>query len=393
MVDPKKVFLPLKGLRDPAVFMAPVRVLGTIEPLIDGVETFATMERDLAQAERSVSLAMWSFDPRLPLVSKQQPKLPSVEAILKDRKSDARPQTWGELLVALGELDVSIRVLISDFDPAYATENHRRSWIAFFRLRQQLPAGSKAASNLEIIVPLHRAEVSPLLAKDLAAKQSLRIDAVIKQLNAVRVNKDHKAALVVLAETPGLWEVVSLDSKGRFRRTPDTVLPIRVASHHLKLCLIDGHTAFVGGLDPERGRVDTPKHLSRMTSWHDVHLRVRGPHFEDFARSFEGCGQSKRPPSRRASSVSTRCTTASNFPCSASLGGQSSRRPTPAVPTRSRGERHRSSRRCRGPCRSAGSLASSGTTSSGSIRTRSRPRRSSSIWRISTSAGPRSPTG
>jgi phosphatidylserine/phosphatidylglycerophosphate/cardiolipin synthase-like enzyme len=289
MLEPKHVFLPLEGLGDASVFRAPVRSPGTIEPLIDGLDALSTIERDLARAKDSIMLAVWSFDPDLPLVSKQQRnELPTVEAILRDRKSSIRPATWGDLLISVAELGVAVRVLISDFDPVFSTDHHRRSWAAFRRLHRRLSAGSVAANNLQVIVSYHGAQASPAILVQLAERQTSRIDALIKGLNTTRVNKGHDAAVAELAETPGLWEVVTLDAKKRFQRLPDVALPIRVGAHHLKVCVVDDHTAFIGGLDPEAGRVDTPRHLSPRTSWHDVHLRIKGPHVEDVLRSFQG---------------------------------------------------------------------------------------------------------
>lgn len=288
MLEPKGVFLPPDRLREAHAFRAPVRVPAKIEALVDGVAAFPEMERALARAERSVLLAMWSFDPDLPLVSLQQrSELPAVEAILRERKSSVRPQTWGDLLVAIAELGVAVRVLVSDFDPVFSTDNHRRSWTAFRRLHRLITPGSRAATNLEVIVPLHDAAASPAIQVLLTADQGQRIDRFLKTLNARRAAKGTDAAMADLAEVPGLWEAVSLDSKGRFRRTPEHTLAIHVGSHHLKLCLIDEQVSFIGGLDPERGRVDSSRHLAPRASWHDVHLRLIGPQLEDMVRTFQ----------------------------------------------------------------------------------------------------------
>jgi phosphatidylserine/phosphatidylglycerophosphate/cardiolipin synthase-like enzyme len=60
--------------------------------------------------------------------------------------------------------------------------------------------------------------------------------------------------------------------------------------HHEKLVIVDGRTAFVGGIDLTTlggDRLDTPRHPARgSVGWHDATAGVQGPAAEDVARHF-----------------------------------------------------------------------------------------------------------
>jgi phosphatidylserine/phosphatidylglycerophosphate/cardiolipin synthase-like enzyme len=83
---------------------------------------------------------------------------------------------------------------------------------------------------------------------------------------------------------PGIWGHVDVDpATGRVTLRANLDLTLFPGSHHQKICIVDGQVGFCGGLDVNKGRMDTPAHKAL---WHDVHCQVEGLVAGDLQRSF-----------------------------------------------------------------------------------------------------------
>ncbi len=245
----------------------PVRTACAFEPLIDGIPAFKVMERAIAAAQVSVYLSMWVFNPATPVQDRTV------------RTTIPGATTWADLLRIAAGRGVEVRVLLTDVDPLLQPALHANNWRAFQRLVGHAGRLVGASAKLQAIVSRHDATVSVGLGSRLATALASEVVTLNKKKGGVD--------LAALSVRPGIWEYLDYDKKTR-RVTikPEVSLRSFPASHHQKMLTVDSVVAFCGGLDVNRGRLDTPQHSSPTAAWHDVHVRMEGPIVTDLERNF-----------------------------------------------------------------------------------------------------------
>lgn len=265
-------FLDPEQTNDDFLFLAPKREGSTVVPIIDGVETFRAMEKAIANAQTSVHLAAWIFNPgpRMPLAAKKE-----VNKILRDRSVKSGISTWSELLATVSGLGADVRILITDFDPILQNLYHEIAWTAYRILRTD--AAQQVNAHLEVMCSLHD-------AKNSIGVQTKLQDHLKDVLN--RLNKDVKSGKKRLFDMPRLWPFVTFDSShGKFIQASSPPWLLRPASHHQKICIVDASIGFCGGLDVQIGRFDTKIHDKL---WHDTHCKIDMQLAADLDRNFIG---------------------------------------------------------------------------------------------------------
>lgn len=264
-------FLSSANMTDDFLFLAPKRTGITVQPLIDGFETFKVMEQVIAGATRTVHLSIWVFNPSTPLSAKNE-----VNKILASRQVKTKVSTWGELLSTVAGLGTKVSVLMNDFDPILQNGLHENTWSAYRKLRAE--AKMRAQNNMQIMCSLHDATIS------FGAQTVLenRLNEIISKLNRA----DFARSSTRYMDMPRLWASVSRNkTTKKFARSTSPNWTVFPASHHQKLCVVDNAIGFCGGLDINRGRLDTKEHKKL---WHDVHCRVDGQLAADLDRNFIG---------------------------------------------------------------------------------------------------------
>ncbi|WP_342749714.1 phospholipase D family protein [Roseovarius confluentis] len=192
------------------------------------------------------------------------------------RSEEARKigETWFDLLEHLLCRGVRIDLTVSDFDPVFATELHRLTWRTVRQAAALAEISDCPIHNLRIRADLHPAKAGrlPWLAF---------LPAVLQR---------RSKRLMALNDDQKLREAVRLD---------DGSLPeLHTTSHHQKIAVIDDEVLYVGGLDLNERRYDTPQH-DRIAAhtWSDVQLLIRGGpepkeaahHVKTFLTSIEAC--------------------------------------------------------------------------------------------------------
>ena len=86
----------------------------TLTSLITAAEGFPALERLAASAQEELVMSFRILDP--------QTRLRTPE--LKERGLE----TWADLLAMLSQRGVKIRMVLSDFDPIFASDLHRLAW-------------------------------------------------------------------------------------------------------------------------------------------------------------------------------------------------------------------------------------------------------------------------
>lgn len=254
-----------------------------VEPLIDRVPAFEAMEQAIMNATETVHLAGWVFFPDTPLLN-------------TDVRKITGGRNWLDLIghVIKKDPSVSVRILITDFEPFFESRNHRLCWSSLSKLmslRNRLPTSRR--DKLEFMGSLHDffIETSSLIIKSFFSMEA-QIKAVIADYNAM----SFASALKAFRRTPGHWNSIQVDTtKKKFviDHSPET--RAFIASHHQKFCVVDGRIAFCGGMDITPLALDTRHHKQRRhpfkrgefdLSWHDIHARLEGDIVNDIERNF-----------------------------------------------------------------------------------------------------------
>jgi phosphatidylserine/phosphatidylglycerophosphate/cardiolipin synthase-like enzyme len=268
-------FLAAADLADDGKFLAPKRTGSTVRPLIDGYATFQAIEVAIAKATTSVHFAPWSCNASLRLQAKDDVNKALAAAAPKSKPSAA---TWKDLLAAVAARGVDVRILMTDFDPVLKNDLHRICWEAYREFRAAAKAAK--ATTLQAMCSRHDAHYpTPQQVQDLFVTK--RITGLVAGLNA----SDAKSGRARLNAMPGLWPWVKYNAATNLFILDTTTNPLQTypASHHQKICIVDGKVGFCGGLDPHKGRLDTPEHKGE---WHDLHLQVDDQLTADLERNF-----------------------------------------------------------------------------------------------------------
>ena len=255
---PPQYFLPGELAGDDDAFVAAARQGNKIEPLIGGKETFESLASAIQAAQHYVYLTCWTIEPQLKVAERRQEVAGS-----SSKKSPER---------------ADIRVLISDMDPLGNAWRHYLAWSAYRRLidaagRAAAKANKKRSPSnperrpIEAVVTLHNSAIGLGLG-------SGAIAGLVDEFNDV-LSKN--ASRERLKNMPLLWPHFSLDGKTPVRNSLASI-DVHIATHHQKLCIVDGRIAFCGGIDITAGR--------DVASWQDVHCKITGPVVADFERNF-----------------------------------------------------------------------------------------------------------
>ncbi|MFW8594097.1 phospholipase D-like domain-containing protein [Cribrihabitans neustonicus] len=212
------------------------------EVLITAEEAWPAFERAVLGAEREISASFRLFNFATKLLSPEARQI---------------GDTWADLITDALVRGVRVRLVVSDFDPVMAS-------------------------------PLHAAAMKTL-AQAAALTADLHPDAAARLSVSASLHPARAGMLTRLVFSPFvLKKLRSLPRRLRPRGVtygPPNLYP---ASHHQKVAVIDRKVLYLGGLDLNRRRYDTPAHdLPAHETWADVQLLVRGPEAEEAARHLD----------------------------------------------------------------------------------------------------------
>ncbi|QXT39102.1 phospholipase D family protein [Gymnodinialimonas ceratoperidinii] len=209
------------------------RPITDLDVYFSASEAFPAFEKLCLGAKRNIIGCFRVFDTATPL-----------------RSAEGREigETWFDLLLHVLNRGVAIDLTVSDFDPIVATDEHRRSW----RTARQLAALDELSGNacLTFRIAMHPARVGYLPRRALKGMVAAELEA--REPDPL---------------TPGLHGL-----------EPSDDLPLRPATHHQKIAVIDEEVVYVGGLDLNERRYDTWDHdQSAEQTWQDIQAVARGP--------------------------------------------------------------------------------------------------------------------
>ena len=253
--------------------------------LLTAAEAYPEYERAVLSARHEIRGCFRIFDPRTRLRS------PEARAV---------GETWFDLILHALKRGVAIDLTISDFDAIGAPDLHRGTWRSI-RLLSAARELAGPGARMKVTAALHPARTGHLAGSIFAGLSLSRLREHARDLNALEpVERAER-----LKELPGLLPYLSLRRDGTVRARhwpPPRLIP---ATHHQKLAVFDRKVLFIGGLDLDDRRYDTPEHQrSAEMTWHDVMLRMEGrvvsealAHMDSFRAVTEG--RERPPPQRR----------------------------------------------------------------------------------------------
>ncbi|WP_439534186.1 phospholipase D family protein [Polymorphobacter sp.] len=235
-------------------------------PLILACEMYPALERLALDAESTLFLAFRVFDPTT--------KTRSDEALALGLND------WTALIRHTVERGVIVRLLLTDFEPAFADQLHSASWRTFKVLREMAEHLSEdALERMEMMIVQHPGEVG------WALRQLLRIPAGLGMRKALArlAGLDEDDPLSV---RPGLWRYAR-DLRGTARYRRGGAPRLWPATLHHKFAVADARRGIIGGIDVNERRWETPAYDQPADeSWHDISLAVDGPVAGDMAEHF-----------------------------------------------------------------------------------------------------------
>lgn len=252
---------------------------------ITGSEAFPALERAFLDAEKEIRASFRIFDPA---------------TLLRSDEGRAIGTTWFDLIVHVLKKGVAIHIVISDFDPIARSALHRGTW----RSIRMLKGAAELAGNgarLDAVAAMHPARAGLLVRLAFWGVVQHRLGRICGWLN----RQDVAVRDTALADMPGLRSRIWRDTRGFVHPRRLRVPRLFPASHHQKLAVFDGRRLYIGGMDLDERRYDTPAHdRPADQTWHDVQVMMEGPvvaeaqtHLETFRDVTEG--RIAPPPQRR----------------------------------------------------------------------------------------------
>ncbi len=249
---------------------------------ITGSEAYPELERAFLAAETEIHASFRIFDPRT--------RLRSAEGL-------AVGESWSDLIAHVLQKGVAIRMILSDFDPVGRSALHRGTWRSV-RLWKAAAASAGPDARLEIHAAMHPAQSGTLVRMAFWWKAKRKTDRICAWLNEMPEAERHE----VLEDMPGLSDRIVTLADGRCRARRFLLPHLFPATHHQKLAVFDRRKLYIGGLDLDERRYDTPNHdRPGDQTWHDVQMMMEGPvvteaqaHLDSFLDVVEG----KNPPAK-----------------------------------------------------------------------------------------------
>lgn len=262
------------------------RKRSTMEILLTAAEAYPAFERAVLSAQKEIWASFRIFDPMTRLRS------PEAQAV---------GETWFDLLADALRRGVAITIVISDFDPVARPSLHRGTWTSLRRLWAAAEAAGPGAAPLTAMAGMHPATTGVLTRAACWPEACVALSRTCAWLNA----REPAERIALLRDMPGLGRLLKMDAGGLVRTLRWRVPRLHPATHHQKLAVFDRRRLYIGGLDLDERRWDTPEHdRPGAETWHDVQLMIEGPvvaeaqaHLENFVAVT--AGRAEPPPQRR----------------------------------------------------------------------------------------------
>ena len=242
----------------------PADIAAAVEPgplgagprlMITAAEAYPVLERLFLEAREEVCGGFRIFDPQTPLYSE------AARAVGAD---------WFDLVEHTLRRGVDIDLVLCDFDPVVGAEVHRGTWRSIRGLlaAAEIARAAGAAGRLRVTAAMHPARVGALPRSVLYGHIAGEVNERLERLRALAASARDRA----LAEMPGFARWIGRDGLTRRRLALPELIPV---THHQKLAVFDRERLYIGGLDLNERRFDSPAHeRPGPETWHDIQVLV-----------------------------------------------------------------------------------------------------------------------
>ncbi|MFL4471757.1 phospholipase D-like domain-containing protein [Tateyamaria armeniaca] len=223
--------------------------------LITARDAFSAFETAVLEAEREIRAGFRLFD---------------FTTRLHSDAAKAIGETWFDLVLHKINAGVVFDLTVSDFDPIVRTALHGQAWRTV-RLGTAIAQASNNPDNMRVRTHMHSARIGSLSSLALWPKSRGLLEETAKKVDAMSEAERKEFFL----EHPGLQDMLTdADDETIQPRLwpPEKLVP---TTHHHKLAVIDGTSVYIGGLDLNDRRYDTPDHeQDGPQTWHDIQLLI-----------------------------------------------------------------------------------------------------------------------
>jgi phosphatidylserine/phosphatidylglycerophosphate/cardiolipin synthase-like enzyme len=230
----------------------------SLRVLLTAAEAYPALERAFLAAKSEIWASFLVFD---------------LTTRLRSQEAMAIGKTWFDLVLHTLNRGVSLHICISDVDPIARAEMHRAA-TRHMRLFSAAAAVANPGVKLEVLRPRHPAETGAMIRLAIwpyIMKKVFRTAGWLNGLSAA-----HRAA--ALRDMDGAVENLRIRSDGTVGVRLLSLPRLYPVVHHQKLAVIDRRLLYIGGLDLDERRYDTPTHRrAGHETWHDVQLMIEGP--------------------------------------------------------------------------------------------------------------------
>lgn len=219
-------------------------------------DAYPALEHAFLEARSEISAGFRVFDPAT-----------------KVRSPEARKvgETWYDLIAHTLSRGVRFRLILSDFDPIVRPAAHRMTWRAVRRLINAGEASGRP-ELLQVIPAMQTARIGKGSAALLWPKLMREIRHETKRLNKL----DRNSAQCDMKLMPGLAPYVSGEHP-HYKPDLGTMPRLVPTTHHQKIAVFDTELLYIGGLDLDERRFDSPAHdRPPEDTWRDCQVMTRG---------------------------------------------------------------------------------------------------------------------
>lgn len=240
-----------------------------LKVFLTGAEAFPALERAFLDARTEIwgSFRIFDLGTRL-------------------RSDEARMigDTWFDLMVHTLSRGIRVRMVLTDFDPTVRPQLHALTWASIRKFHAAAEIAGENA-DLDVVPSMHSAETGVLPRLILWPVIMRALFKNCRWLNDL----DPEVRHATLRDVPGLARnLVSHGTEARVRPRFTTVPKLFPATHHQKLAVFDRRLLYIGGLDLNDRRYDTPSHdRPGPETWQDVQIMLDGQAADEAQRHLE----------------------------------------------------------------------------------------------------------
>lgn len=255
-----------------------------LEVLLTAAEAYPALERAFLAAERDIRGSFLVFD---------------LTTRLRSPEARQIGKTWFDLLVHTLRRGVAVHFTLSDVDSIARPMMHRDAW----RSARMFAAAAEVAgpsARLSVKAARHPARSGLAIRLLVWPYVMKRLFDAARDLNALP-GPVRKASL---RDMPDYARLMRIGADGRVRPRLWHLPELYPLTHHQKIAVIDDRQLYIGGLDLDERRFDSPGHRQDADqTWHDVQILIEGPavqaaraHLDGFLGAVRGKGPGDPAP-------------------------------------------------------------------------------------------------